>query len=352
MLDEAIPDLERGMINMEKYRKMAATIQDIQTYQNVPFWLESLPFCKTDFMNITALSDRELFDRSYAIVPRMGGPLKPNLPVDPKQAAKKAAEEAAAVASDISQRLAQMHASMNVALQSVLEQRFARAPIVPWTGTDKTRYVYSWTDDIKIDTVEFDGTIYVVHSRLQATKAETSALQRLVQFYKTQTGINDVKGLMISLVASPEEIKLAASINSIELVLADAITGMLLAPAGSADSSETHSGGESPMSPSPNPLPTSPLAAAVTADWSLASNSNSPTPPGGAKFPNWRSFLEAAEVPDEAIVKYVHTLEQNAIEMDQVGELNTEILRGMGFKMGHILKILRVVAAVTGVTPK
>ena len=145
---------------------------------------------------------------------------------------------------------------------------------------------------------------------------------------------------------------MALSLPRVELVLADASTGGLLTHASSGDSSETHSGGESPMNPSPNPNPTSPVNSAVTADWSLASSAASSGSGSASTYKTWRAFLEAAEVPDEAVVKYVQIFESNAIELDQVSELNTEILRGLGFKMGHILKILRVIGAVTGVTPK
>lgn len=342
------------MINFDKFRKIAQTIQEIQMFQNVSFWIESLPFCRASLEDLYTLPDREMYERSYAIAPRQGK--AGAAPTDTKAPARQAAAEAQQVASDVSAKLAQMHASMSAAVNSVLEQRFGRVAAIPWSSSDKTRYVYSWTDEIKVDLVEHDGMTYVVHARLQATKAEISALQRLVQFYKNQTGITDVRGLLIALVASPEEVKMAQSIATIDLVMADVNTGAVLSAPASDDSSQTHSGGESPMNPSPNPLPTSPVSAAVSADWGLAPSSTPPAAagatPGGSAYRNWREFLEAAEVPDEAVVKYVQTLESNAIEIDQIGELNTEILRGLGFKMGHILKILRVVGSITGVTPK
>ena len=347
--DEGIPDTEREMINFDKFRKIAQTIQEIQMFQNVSFWIESLPFCRASLEDLYTLPDREMYERSYAIAPRQGK--AGAAPSDTK------VPEAQQVASDVSAKLAQMHASMSAAVNAVLEQRFGRVAAIPWSSSDKTRYVYSWTDEIKVDLVESDGITYVIHARLQATKAEISALQRLVQFYKNQTGITDVRGLLIALVASPEELKMAQSIATIDLVMADVNTGAVLSAPASDDSSQTHSGGESPMNPSPNPLPTSPVSSAVSADWGLAASGTpapaaAATPGGGSAYKNWREFLEAAEVPDEAVVKYVQTLESNAIEIDQIGELNTEILRGLGFKMGHILKILRVVGSITGATPK
>lgn len=360
MFDEGLPDMERDLLNFEKFRKIAGTIQEIQTYQNVPYWLESLPFCREALLNLQTLPDRELYERSYAIVPKQGNPKLAPSTSDTRLPTKQAVAEAQAVAQDVSAKLAVMHASMSTAVGAVLEQRFGRAVLVPWTASDKARYVYSWTDEIKIETVEHDGMTYIVHARLQATRAEISTLQRLVQFFKTQTGLLDVKGLFITLVIAPEEQKMAHSIASIELALADLATGVPLAAA-SGDSSETHSGGESPMNPSPNPLPLSPVNTTVTADWSLASSvlpttsssssssSSSSAPP---TYTSWKAFLEAAEVPDDSLAKYARILETNAIELDQMSELSTEILRGLGFKMGHILKINKAIAAATGVVPK
>lgn len=58
------------MINFDKFRKIAQTIQEIQVFQSVGYSLEVLPCSKESLSNLQALSSRELYERSFAIKPR------------------------------------------------------------------------------------------------------------------------------------------------------------------------------------------------------------------------------------------------------------------------------------------
>ena len=40
-------------------------------YQQSPYWLEPLPFVRDYLLNVTPLTEAEMFEKSYAIVPNL-----------------------------------------------------------------------------------------------------------------------------------------------------------------------------------------------------------------------------------------------------------------------------------------
>jgi hypothetical protein len=71
----------------------------------------------------------------------------------------------------------------------------------------------------------------------------------------------------------------------------------------------------------------------------------SPARRGG--FNNWSDFFAAAGLSDYA-AEYEVLFRANAIELDQIQDLSGDVLKELHMKMGHIMKIMKLVASLRG----
>src|SRR5205085_1367926 len=101
-----------------------------------------------------------------------------------------------------------------------------------------------------------------------------------------------------------------------------------------------------------SPQPVSPRS--LSAPTPVVQQSAAQQPPGSdddrLMVSTWYDFFLAADLPPEAAREYEHILQENAIDIDQLHELTLEILQSMGFRMGHLLKIMRTLS-LTEVAP-
>ncbi len=55
----------------------------------------------------------------------------------------------------------------------------------------------------------------------------------------------------------------------------------------------------------------------------------------------WYDFLVASDIPPDAAREYERILTENALEIDQLHELTLELLQSLGFRMGHLMRIMK-----------
>jgi len=61
---------------------------------------------------------------------------------------------------------------------------------------------------------------------------------------------------------------------------------------------------------------------------------------------NWLEFFTTAGLSDEDARAYTKIFEENEIEVNQAADLSTEILKELGVKIGHLMKIMKHVKQV------
>jgi hypothetical protein len=66
----------------------------------------------------------------------------------------------------------------------------------------------------------------------------------------------------------------------------------------------------------------------------------------------WFDFLVAADIPADAAREYERILLDNALEIDQLHELTLELLQSLGFRMGHLMRIMKTLECTEVIYPE
>lgn len=81
-------------------------------------------------------------------------------------------------------------------------------------------------------------------------------------------------------------------------------------------------------------------------------NSSSPSPTHTPALPpskarSWVEFLtEVCGLSEEDAKTYANTFKKNDIQEDQIGDINTQILKDLGVKVGHLMRIMKGVRSM------
>ena len=57
---------------------------------------------------------------------------------------------------------------------------------------------------------------------------------------------------------------------------------------------------------------------------------------------NWPDFLALADIPPDFVLLYDKVLRENEIGFEQAPSITLDLLNSLGFKMGHLMKIMKV----------
>lgn len=72
-----------------------------------------------------------------------------------------------------------------------------------------------------------------------------------------------------------------------------------------------------------------------------------PTPSTPTKVKSWFEFLtDVCGLSEEDAKTYANTFKKNDIQEDQIGDINTQILKDLGVKVGHLMRIMKGVRSV------
>lgn len=57
---------------------------------------------------------------------------------------------------------------------------------------------------------------------------------------------------------------------------------------------------------------------------------------------NWTDLLTLADIPPDFVILYERVLRENEIGFEQAPTITLDLLNSLGFKMGHLMKIMKV----------
>jgi hypothetical protein len=110
-----------------------------------------------------------------------------------------------------------------------------------------------------------------------------------------------------------------------------------------------------PTAPAPKAAPVAKIVAGVKAIGSGSSSGGERKGSGrspassvsAGKVKSWFEFLtEVCGLSEEDAKTYASTFKKNDIQEDQISDINTQILKDLGVKVGHLMRIMKGVRSV------
>jgi hypothetical protein len=355
---------------------IAKVIYELQNHQRVPYMFETIPFVRQFLLKVQPLSPKEITEASYRIIPRpvaaatasaplaastntlstsggsggssanlsastsgggssgshIGGsgstggvPASTSAPAltasttgqSLSESVKKSGSQRS-VAPSLSKvstevvTFEQLRESFPQMVKQAMVSRFGGPKnCVPLQLPDPGKTVFDLGGDtVELFVVKQATEAILINALINVSRSDINfALRQLALYSKCHPEL-PAKALFITLYADDDVCKLSES-SGVELLIVEKL--LLLPP---------KSGGSA-------------LPAVDTL------GSSAPRPKTG--YSSIASFLAATQIPEDALAGLEAQFAEHAVEPDQLRELTSDILKEMGVRLGHAMKILKTI---------